>query len=651
MKKILFIAVLLVGHIAIGQKFPTGIVTGPMTTTQINAISSPQEGRLIGNSTTETVWYYNGTSWVDTGQGITDGDKGDITVSGSTWTIDNAVVTEAKLNTSVNASLDLADSALQSGDNVSELVNDAYVALTGNQTVDDNKTFADGVILNSSLGASNDETYLLFKNAGATNLQVGGSTGFSSIYFQDDGTLSISRNTVLTGVDHARFAFEDLTGVRTYTFPDASGTIALTSDVTGISNLVEDTTPQLGGDLDAQSRNITSVLGYTGTGLMDIGALGFTFGVNNGVSGQRWNVDTNVSNDIIFNFQSTPTTSNTTYDATPYTLNSTGTPSAATDLIDKAYADANYGGGGSSPPFDDNSPHIRDNLDNTKTITIVADNIATATNRNLTMPDADVDLGGLGPSNLDLTANYTWTGDQRFDGHAKFLNATPLSTTSGYSRFGFDLSGRAYFQKTGTTNDLFLDLSAITADRVVTVPDSDITLGGTDDQTAGEVNIVDAAGYYTGTDVEAMGQEIGSDLADRPTSLGTGRTNAVQYSDVFGQTLADYNTDGAGGAGDLIFITDASPAEVVATATIAMDGWKMYDDQTADAATITLSDCDPGETLTVYINRASAPTLAGTGLTFNPLPNTTAFTASIPMMIILEVAYDGTTIDYYYVER
>lgn len=316
-------------------------------------------------------------------------------------------------------------------------------------------------------------------------------------------------------------------------------------------------------------------------------------------------------------------------------------------------------GGGSSPPFDDNSPHIRDNLDNTKTITIVADNISTATNRNLTMPDADVDLGNLGAANLDLTANYTWSGTHTFTTQALFglsgmriNNATndywTQGTVVGQSPgFVFQSYDEAVFN-----TQYALNFSGSPVNTYDLTPKSYVDgLDHTDDQTASEVNITDSAANYDGTTAEAAFIEVADSLAVKITSDITGVTGGTAIKNMYFQTEAGQDTDGTPPAGVASLCINCSPAEVVATATIAMDGWKMYDDQTADAATITLSDCDPGETLTVYINRASAPTLAGTGLTFNQLPNTTAFASATTMMIIFEVAYDGTTIDYYYVER
>ena len=51
----------------------------------------------------------------------------------------------------------------------------------------------------------------------------------------------------------------DISGtLNTHTIPSGTGTIALTSDITGIDNVVDDTTPQLGGDLDVNGNKITS---------------------------------------------------------------------------------------------------------------------------------------------------------------------------------------------------------------------------------------------------------------------------------------------------------------------------------------------------------------------------------------------------------
>ena len=57
--------------------------------------------------------------------------------------------------------------------------------------------------------------------------------------------LTVAGNTTLSGT---------LNG---HTIPGGSGTLALTSDITtGIGNVVEDTTPQLGGNLATNGNNI-----------------------------------------------------------------------------------------------------------------------------------------------------------------------------------------------------------------------------------------------------------------------------------------------------------------------------------------------------------------------------------------------------------
>jgi len=65
-----------------------------------SAPGAPVEGQMYYNSVDETAYIRTSAAWLDLGElGVSDGDKGDITVTGTgaTWTIDASVVTYAKI--------------------------------------------------------------------------------------------------------------------------------------------------------------------------------------------------------------------------------------------------------------------------------------------------------------------------------------------------------------------------------------------------------------------------------------------------------------------------------------------------------------------------------------------------------------------------
>jgi hypothetical protein len=80
----------------------TGAIKIPAGT-ELQRPGTPVAGQLRFNDDSDEFEGYDGTAWGAIGGGVSDGDKGDITVSssGATWTIDNGAVTQAKIANAV----------------------------------------------------------------------------------------------------------------------------------------------------------------------------------------------------------------------------------------------------------------------------------------------------------------------------------------------------------------------------------------------------------------------------------------------------------------------------------------------------------------------------------------------------------------------
>ena len=106
------------------------------------------------------------------------------------------------------------------------------------------------------------------------------STGVEqNIFYKDikaDEDVKLIFEGATANTNDTTLTVTDPTGNNTITLPDATGTVALTSDTPSLSgylqNVLEDTSPQLGANLDAQSFNITTTgkilfaNAYTNTG-------------------------------------------------------------------------------------------------------------------------------------------------------------------------------------------------------------------------------------------------------------------------------------------------------------------------------------------------------------------------------------------------
>jgi hypothetical protein len=189
-------------------------------------------------------------SW-GAGGGISDGDKGDITVSGSgaTWTIDSDVVTYAKIQNVSATSRLLGRSTAGAGD-IEELTIGSGLSLAAGQLTATGAVTPAGVSgsvqINDGAGALGAVTDFKWDSAN-TELDVPGD-----LSLDDGGTFTTTLQTVTA------------TANRTISFPNATGTVAL---VAGSNQQVtyNNAGAQAGGNLGYNPT--TGVFGYVnGTG-------------------------------------------------------------------------------------------------------------------------------------------------------------------------------------------------------------------------------------------------------------------------------------------------------------------------------------------------------------------------------------------------
>jgi hypothetical protein len=142
--------------------------------------------------------------------------------------------------------------------NFVHLLRQGSVTVRGDSGTDQTLGEADKDSILNFVGGTDISTSIVSDSAGDTQVSIAftGSAGIANVVEditpQLGGDLDAQSNNITS-----------LGTLNTHTIPGGTGTFALTSDIT-FTEVLDDTTPQLGGDLDLNSSDIT------GTGNVDI---------------------------------------------------------------------------------------------------------------------------------------------------------------------------------------------------------------------------------------------------------------------------------------------------------------------------------------------------------------------------------------------
>jgi len=204
-----------------------------------------------------------------TSTALTNGDKGDITVSGNNWTIDDDVVTGSKLSNNIDIAGTLDVTSAAKFDSTVEV--DGTTQLDGATTINSTSTLNGATIVTDDLNVKADnKTFTVETAGGVDKFTVDTDTGNTAIA----GTLGV---TGATGVDGD---FDVNTNKFNVTASSGNTTVAGTLGVTGITTLTGALAANAGITVDtdkftvADSTGDTSVAGTLGvTGVTTLGPL------------------------------------------------------------------------------------------------------------------------------------------------------------------------------------------------------------------------------------------------------------------------------------------------------------------------------------------------------------------------------------------